>query len=43
MAFKNNRNFLLSEISDGYCKIAKERFKIRFDKNIQIERYNGKR
>lgn len=36
MSHKNNRKFILSELSHDYCKIINERFKIRFDIDIPI-------
>ena len=36
MAHKNNRKFIMSEISKEYCEIIKKRFRTRFNKEVTI-------
>ena len=36
-AFKNNRNFILIEISDKYCEIIQQRFLKELNKDIEME------
>lgn len=36
MSHKNNRKFIMSEISDEYCDIIKKRFKERFNEDVNV-------